>query len=72
MTALEPVTGHYVTLALDGLAHRVYFEEAGEGVPLLCQHTAGAHGAQWRHLLSSERVTSEDLAAVLDAILEEL
>ena len=57
MTSLEPVTGHYVTLELDGHPHRVYFEEAGSGVPLLCQHTAGAHGAQWRHVLASEGVT---------------
>jgi len=39
---LESVTGHYVTLELDGLSHRVYFEEAGAGIPLLCPHTAGA------------------------------
>jgi pimeloyl-ACP methyl ester carboxylesterase len=57
MTALDAVVGHYVTLELDGLAHRVYFEEAGEGIPLLCQHTAGAHGSQWRHVLASEAVT---------------
>lgn len=59
MIPLEAVTGHYVTLELDGLAHRVYFEEAGEGIPLLCQHTAGAHGAQWRHVLGSEAVTRD-------------
>ena len=59
MTALEAVTGHYVTLELDELPHRVYFEEAGDGIPLLCQHTAGAHGAQWRHLLASEEVTRD-------------
>jgi len=57
MIPLEPVTGHYVTLPIDGLDHRVYFEQAGRGIPLLCQHTAGAHGAQWRHLLGSEEVT---------------
>lgn len=57
MTALEAVTGHYVALDLDGLPHRVYFEEAGEGIPLLCQHTAGAHGSQWRHVLASQEVT---------------
>jgi pimeloyl-ACP methyl ester carboxylesterase len=57
MIPLESVTGHYVSLELDGLTHRVYFEEAGDGIPLVCQHTAGAHGAQWRHLLASEEVT---------------
>ncbi|HTO09829.1 MAG TPA: alpha/beta hydrolase [Myxococcota bacterium] len=59
MTPLEPVVGRYLTLELDGLAHRVYFEEAGRGIPLLCQHTAGAHGAQWRHLLAAEEVTRD-------------
>ena len=28
----------------------MYFEEAGTGIPLLLQHTAGSHGVQWRHL----------------------
>jgi pimeloyl-ACP methyl ester carboxylesterase len=31
--------------------YRVYFEEAGAGIPLLLQHTAGADARQWRHLL---------------------
>ena len=43
--------GRYVHLDIDGLDYRVYFEEAGEGIPLLLQHTAGADGRQWRHLL---------------------
>ena len=56
---LSDITGHYVTLSLDGLDHRVYYEEAGEGVPLLCQHTAGAHGTQWRHVLESDEITKD-------------
>ena len=50
--------GRYVHLDLDGVDHRVYFEEAGRGIPLLLQHTAGAHNAQWRHLFEDERITS--------------
>jgi pimeloyl-ACP methyl ester carboxylesterase len=46
-----------VHLELEGLDHRVYFEEAGRGIPLLLQHTAGAHGSQWRHLFEHPRVT---------------
>jgi pimeloyl-ACP methyl ester carboxylesterase len=49
--------GRYVHLDLDGLDHRVYFEEAGTGIPLLLQHTAGAHGSQWRHLFEDVRIT---------------
>ncbi len=33
------------------MEYRVYFEEAGRGIPLLLQHTAGGDGRQWRHLL---------------------
>jgi len=58
MTArFDTPVGRYVHLALDGLDHRVYFEEAGTGIPLLLQHTAGAHGAQWRHLSEEPRIT---------------
>ena len=42
--------GRYVHLNLEGVDHRIYFEEAGQGIPLLLQHTAGCHGSQWRHL----------------------
>jgi len=53
----EPIVGRYMTLALDGRPHRIYFEEAGEGIPLLCLHTAGADGRQFRHLMLDEEIT---------------
>ena len=49
--------GRYVHVELDGHDHRIYFEEAGEGIPLLMQHTAGSHGVQWRHLFEEPRIT---------------
>src|SRR5256885_79133 len=52
----EPITGRYVRLDLGGRIHRVYFEEAGQGIPLVCLHTAGADGRQWRHLLNDAEV----------------
>ena len=57
MADLEPIVGRYLRLSLDGRAHRVYFEEAGAGIPLVCLHTAGADGRQFRHLLNDEAVT---------------
>ncbi len=54
---VETTTGHYVHLDLGGTMHRVYFEEAGSGIPLLLQHTAGSHSVQWRHLLAEPAVT---------------
>ncbi|MEZ5549667.1 MAG: alpha/beta hydrolase [Pseudomonadales bacterium] len=49
--------GRYVHLDLAGHDHRLYFEEAGQGIPLLLQHTAGCHGSQWRHLFEVPGIT---------------
>jgi pimeloyl-ACP methyl ester carboxylesterase len=49
--------GRYIHLDLAGQDHRLYFEEAGAGIPLLLQHTAGCHGAQWRHLFERREIT---------------
>jgi len=49
--------GRYVHLNLGGYDHRIYFEEAGQGIPLLMQHTAGCHGSQWRHLFEVPEIT---------------
>lgn len=51
MARFDAANGRYVYLDIDGGEYRVYFEEAGTGIPLLLQHTAGADGRQWRHLL---------------------
>ena len=51
MAHFDTAVGRYVYLPIDGIEYRVYFEEAGTGIPLLLQHTAGADGRQWRHLL---------------------
>jgi pimeloyl-ACP methyl ester carboxylesterase len=54
----EPVTGRYLRMDIAGRPHRVYVEEAGEGVPLLLLHTAGSDGRQWRDLLNDAEITS--------------
>jgi pimeloyl-ACP methyl ester carboxylesterase len=54
---IDPIIGRYVYLMLQGREHRVYFEEAGQGIPLLCLHTAGADGRQFRYLMTDESVT---------------
>jgi pimeloyl-ACP methyl ester carboxylesterase len=53
------ITGRYVYLTVQGTEYRVYFEEAGQGTPVLCQHTAGSDGRQWRHLLEDPELTKE-------------
>jgi pimeloyl-ACP methyl ester carboxylesterase len=58
MTKRDPITGGYVYLTVDDIEYRVYVEEAGVGIPLLLQHTAGSDGRQYRHLLCDPEVTS--------------
>jgi pimeloyl-ACP methyl ester carboxylesterase len=55
--AVEPIIGRYVNLTIEGRPHRLYFEEAGSGIPLVCLHTAGADGRQYRHLMNDPAVT---------------
>jgi pimeloyl-ACP methyl ester carboxylesterase len=49
--------GRYVHLEIEDQNYRVYFEEAGQGIPLVLQHTAGCHGSQWRHLFEHKAIT---------------
>ncbi len=42
---IEPMVGRYVHVEIDGTLHRIYFEEAGSGIPLVCLHTAGSRRA---------------------------
>jgi len=53
MAQLEPISGRYVRVG----EHRIFFEEAGQGIPLLCLHTAGADSRQWRHVLNDGEIT---------------
>jgi pimeloyl-ACP methyl ester carboxylesterase len=55
---LEPIVGRYTTFAIQGKQCRVYFEEAGNGIPLVCLHTAGADNRQYRHMMNDPEITS--------------
>jgi pimeloyl-ACP methyl ester carboxylesterase len=46
--------------------HRIYLEEAGAGIPLLCLHTAGTDGRQFRDLLNDADVTARYRVIVFD------
>lgn len=56
MPEMDPITGRYVYVEIEGVRNRIYFEEAGEGRPLVCLHTAGADSRQYRHLLCDPEI----------------
>ncbi len=64
--SMEPITGRYMQVQAGGRAQRIYVEEAGEGRPVVCLHTAGAHTGQWRHLMNDAEVTSEHRLIAFD------
>jgi len=63
---IEPIAGRYMRLPIHGREHRLYWEEAGSGIPLLCLHTAGADGRQYRAILNDPEVTSRFRVVVFD------
>ena len=48
------MVGRYVHVTVGGTTYRTYFESNGEGIPLVCIHTAGGDSMQYRHLLADE------------------
>src|SRR5207237_7878049 len=52
----DAAVGRYVYVPVNGVQYRMYYEEAGKGIPMVLQHTAGSDGRQWRHLLEDEEL----------------
>ncbi len=63
---IEPVVGRYLHCRIGGRPHRLYFEEAGEGIPLLCLHTAGSDGRQFRGVLNDSDITRHYRVIAID------
>ncbi|QIL80103.1 alpha/beta hydrolase [Diaphorobacter sp. HDW4A] len=53
---MEPISGGYVSVDIQGRNHRIYVESAGRGQPLLCLHTAGSDSRQYRDILNSKEI----------------
>jgi pimeloyl-ACP methyl ester carboxylesterase len=56
MPEFEPIVGRYTSVEIDDRPYRIFVEEAGRGVPLVCLHTAGADSRQFRHLLNDTEI----------------
>src|ERR1700755_2232538 len=66
MARHDPITGRYVYLTVEDIEYRVYYEEAGEGIPLIVGHTAGSDGRQYRQLLCDGDVIRSYRVIALD------
>ena len=59
-------TGHYLLIDINGTSQPIYYEEAGDGSPLVCLHTAGADNRQWRFILNDKTITSQHRVIAFD------
>ncbi|MBI4522505.1 MAG: alpha/beta hydrolase [Deltaproteobacteria bacterium] len=66
MTRFDPAIGRYLYLEVQGTEYRVYFEQNGKGIPLVCQHTAASDGQLWRHTLNDEEISRQYQVIVPD------
>ena len=66
MPDFEPIVGRYAAIEIAGEAHRIFVEEAGNGIPLLCLHTAGSDSRQFRHLLNDPAVAGRFRVVAFD------
>ena len=57
MPIFEPIVGRYISMVVAGDTVRIYVEEAGSGIPLVCLHTAGSDSRQFRHLMTDPSIT---------------
>lgn len=62
----EPIVGRYLGLDFDGRRHRLFVEEAGQGIPLLCLHTAGSDSRQWRGVMNDPWVLARFRVVAFD------
>ena len=62
----EDIIGRYFNLKVKKQNYRIYVEEAGKGTPLLCLHTAGSDGRQFRHILNDKKITDNYRVIVFD------
>ena len=62
----EDIIGRYLNIRIGNENYRIYVEEAGKGIPLLCLHTAGSDGRQFRHILNDRKITANYRVIVFD------
>ncbi|NKL21236.1 alpha/beta fold hydrolase [Rhizobium leguminosarum] len=63
---LSLVTGKYKSVNVAGGVHDIYFEESGQGTPILFLHTAGADGRQFLAQLSDVSLTKSHRLIAVD------
>jgi pimeloyl-ACP methyl ester carboxylesterase len=53
------ITASYVTIDYQGREYRLFYEQAGQGIPMICLHTAGSDSRQYKYLLEDPELQAD-------------
>jgi pimeloyl-ACP methyl ester carboxylesterase len=53
------ITATYVTIEHAGHDYRIFYEEAGSGIPMICLHTAGSDSRQYKYMLEDPELQAD-------------
>ena len=60
MARVEPIVGRYVYVPYEGKEYRVFYEEAGQGIPLVCRTFTKTESTA-RRVKNSECIIMEEI-----------
>jgi pimeloyl-ACP methyl ester carboxylesterase len=53
------ITASYLTIDYQDREYRLFYEEAGTGIPMICLHTAGSDSRQYKYLLEDTELQAD-------------
>jgi pimeloyl-ACP methyl ester carboxylesterase len=53
------ISATYLTIDYEGREYRIFYEEAGSGIPMLCLHTAGSDSRQYKYMLEDPELQAD-------------
>jgi pimeloyl-ACP methyl ester carboxylesterase len=53
------ITASYITIDYQQRQYRLFYEEAGQGIPMICLHTAGSDSRQYKYLLEDPELQAD-------------
>jgi pimeloyl-ACP methyl ester carboxylesterase len=53
------ITATYLTIDYAGREYRIFYEESGQGIPMVCLHTAGSDSRQYKYMLEDPELQAD-------------
>jgi pimeloyl-ACP methyl ester carboxylesterase len=53
------ISASYISIDYDGREYRIFYEQAGAGIPMICLHTAGSDSRQFKYMLEDPELQAD-------------